>query len=181
MFNSSGAVIPRVCLFFTLSPHPHDSPFLSLSGPISSYLWQCKHRIWEEQYCICALLCTLPAAKQMLRGGILVAGLAPGPRLIPQWLYKHALGQSKEHITPLKELYVISTPIKVYLLSPPLHIDYFSGSATVGWWHMFTFLPVISSNVVVIHDKWLTIILSCFFFNSGGRGSTILKLKITTA
>lgn len=36
MFNPSGAAIPRVCLFPTLSFQPRD--FLPLSGPVSSYL-----------------------------------------------------------------------------------------------------------------------------------------------
>ncbi len=120
MFNSSGAIIPRVCLFPTLSPRPHNSPSSSLSGPVSSYLWQRDQREREEQYCICAPLCTRPAAKQMFRG-ILVAGLAPGPRLIPQWLHKHSLGWSKEQIALYRELYgngIISTPIKVYFSLP---------------------------------------------------------------
>lgn len=63
-------------------------------------------------------LSTRPAAKQMFEG-ILVAGLAPGLKLIPQQLHKHSLGRSKEQITLYRELYgdgIISTPISLLVL-----------------------------------------------------------------
>lgn len=46
-----------------------------------------------------------------------MAGLAPGPELIPQWLHKHSLKWSKEQITLYREIYgngIISTSIKIY-------------------------------------------------------------------
>ena len=115
----SGAVIPRVCLLPTLNPAAL-LPLLSAapSAPTSGNATSEKR---EEQYCVCAPLCTRLAAKQMFGGGILVAGFAPGPRLIPQWLHKHSLGRSEEQISLYMELYgngIISTPIKVYFSLP---------------------------------------------------------------
>ncbi len=107
---------------YPLSPQPYNSPSPSLCGPVSSYLWQHDQREQEEQYCVCAQLCTRPAAKQMFGGGILVAGLAPGPGWsYSEWLHKHSLGRSKEQIALYRKLYgngIISTPIKVCFSLP---------------------------------------------------------------